>query len=186
MTNGEGLKITDLIDTASSKLTTQNYSSNESIDGVEIIELETHVGEQGDFSEVLVLNEAGEVEGIPGFKLAQINRTRLLPNSIKAWHLHLKQYEMWFVPPTSQLFVGLWDVRKDSSTSGKSLRINMGGGKSEILIIPKGVAHGSGNFSGKEAELIYFVNRSFNRENPDEHRLPWDTLGSDFWTPAKD
>jgi dTDP-4-dehydrorhamnose 3,5-epimerase-like enzyme len=47
------------------------------------------------------------------------------------------------------------------------------------------VAHGLVNISKKESNMLYFVNQQFNIEDPDEYRLPWDTLGEDFWTPIK-
>ncbi len=62
----------------------------------------------------------------------------------------------------------------------------MGGGQSQLLYIPKGVAHGSANFSINPAELLYIVNHQFDKNGPDERRIPWDSLGKNFWTPLKD
>ncbi|OGH18082.1 MAG: hypothetical protein A3F31_03740 [Candidatus Levybacteria bacterium RIFCSPHIGHO2_12_FULL_38_12] len=156
------------------------------MEGVKIVPLEIYLAEDGDFAEVVRINENGKLEQVPGFKLAQVNRTRLNPGSLKAWHLHLKQDEIWYVIPTGLLFVGLWDIRKDSPTNGVTMRIVLGGGKSSLLFIPQGVAHGSANFSHEEVHLFYFVNKQFNLNNPDEHRIPWDSKGADFWTPERD
>lgn len=181
------LTFDDLDDTLKSKVYAQNYSLlKEKIGDVQIIPVKDMIGDEGDFSELMRFNDQGECESVPGFKIAQINRTRLFPQSVKAWHVHLKQDEMWYVPPTFQLFVGLWDLRKNSPTKGKSMRINLGGGISSLLFIPKGVAHGSANFSQDNIELFYFVNQKFNIEDPDEKRLPWNALGEKFWEPERD
>lgn len=179
------LDIPDFRDDISGKIKTQSYDSD-MIDGIKIIDVPYFVGEQGDFSEIVRLDDSGELSQIPGFKVAQVNRTRLIPGSIKAWHLHFRQTEVWYVLPNSELFVGLWDVRRNSPTSGTTMRLTMGGGKSQLLYIPKGVAHGSANFSNIPSELLYIVNHQFDIKDPDERRIPWNSLGADFWAPLKD
>ncbi len=180
------LTMDDLDDQIRTKIYEQDYSPGTTIADVQIIPLDNHLGEEGDLSEVLKLTDEGEIPQVPGFKLRQINRTRLFPRSIKAWHVHLKQFEMWYVPPFDQLFVGLWDIRKNSKTKGKTMRINLGGGKSSLLFIPKGIAHGSANFSSKPVELYYFINQIFDIKNPDEKRIHWDAIGANFWQPQRD
>lgn len=179
-------KFANLDESVSQKVYTQSYSPKPIIEGVKIIPLEKHLAEDGDFAEIIRLDEKGELEKVSGFKLAQANRTRLNPGSLKAWHLHLDQDEIWYVIPTGLLFVGLWDVRKDSSTNGKTMRVVLGGGKSSLLFIPGGVAHGSANFSSDDVHLLYFVNKHFDPAKPDEHRIPWDSKGANFWTPQRD
>lgn len=168
------------------KLYTQAYKEKVDIEGVSLISLKNNVGEDGDLGEVIRTTDNGEVEQIPGFKIAQINRTKLYSGAIKGWHVHFRQEDVWFVLPSSHLIVGLWDLRKSSKTKGSVMRLALGGGNSQLLFIPRGVAHGSVNISQKEAEVFYFVNKKFNIEDPDEKRLPWDSLGVDFWTPKKD
>ena len=36
------------------------------------------------------------------------------------------------------------------------------------------------------AELLYFVDQKFDINNPDERRIPWDSLGENFWKPQRD
>lgn len=168
------------------KLYTQAYKEKVDIEGVSLISLKNNVGEDGDLSEVLRTKENGEIEKIPGFKIAQINRTKLYSGAIKGWHLHFRQDDVWYVLPSSHIIVGLWDLRSSSKTKGAVMRIALGGGNSQLLLIPRGVAHGSVNISQKEAEVFYFVNQKFNIDDPDEKRLPWDSLGADFWVPKKD
>lgn len=168
------------------KVYSRDYSEKTLIDGVKIIVLKTFLSEEGDFGEIIRLNSRAKLKRIPGFTVAQINRTTLLPGSVKAWHLHLKQNEIWFVMPSGHVLIGLWDVRKNSRTTGTTMRMTLGGGQSNLLFIPKGVAHGSLNLSPKSSELFYFVDKQFDVNNPDEKRIPWDAKGKDFWKPQGD
>lgn len=168
------------------KIYTQNYKEQDTIEGVKITDLPMNIGEEGYFVELLKLDSTGSLTSFPGFKLAQVNRVKMYPGTIKAWHLHYKQSEIWCVTPESHLLVGLWDLRKDSSTCGTSMRLVLGEGKTELLYIPSGVAHGSSVVSSKKVEMLYFVSQVFDINNPDELRLNWDSFGKDFWKPQRD
>jgi dTDP-4-dehydrorhamnose 3,5-epimerase-like enzyme len=180
------LTLSDIDSEISPKVYRQDYSAKQTIEGVKIVNLKNFPGEDGNFSELLRIEENGEVEGFPGFKIAQINRSKVNPKAIKAWHLHLKQDEIWYVTPTKNLLVGLWDVRKNSKTRDVSLRIVMGEGDSKLIFIPRGVAHGCANNSGEPVDLYYFVSEKFDVKNPDEQRMKWDSLGPDFWQPKRE
>jgi len=175
-----------LIPQANDNFYLQKYGGAVQIQDVKLIDLPHINNEEGDFSEVLRLTEEGTLERFPHFKLRQINRTELFPGSIKAWHFHFRQDEIWYTGPNNHIVVGLWDVRKDSPTSGQSTKIILGNGNRNMLYIPKGVAHGSINTSLRPLNLFYFVDQQFNIENPDEQRIHWDTLGADFWKPERD
>lgn len=180
------LDLKDLDEKVRDKVYVQDYNNKIVIEGIKIVEVKNNLGEDSDFSEVMRFNDQGESVVFPGFKIRQINRTKLLPHSIKAWHLHLKQDEIWFVLPRFQILACLWDLRKNSPTKGQTMRIPLGGGISQLLFIPKGVAHGSLNISEETASMLYFVDHEFDPKNPDEQRLNWDSLGADFWKPKRD
>ncbi len=182
----KNLTETDITTDYQKNIFTQDYSKKELIDDVQIININNFVGEDGDFSELVRLNEKGEIEQVPGFQVRQISRTKLFPNAIKGWHLHFKQEDLWYVFPHSHVLVGLVDLRENSSTKNLKMRLVMGGGKSQLLYIPRGVAHGVVNLSPNMADLIYFTNQTFNIEDPDEKRLHWDTFGREFWEYTKD
>jgi dTDP-4-dehydrorhamnose 3,5-epimerase-like enzyme len=61
------------------------------------------------------------------------------------------------------------------------MRFVMGAGRSRLLLIPRGVAHGAANPWTEVAPMFYFVNQQFSLSEPDERRLPWDAFGADFW-----
>lgn len=176
----------ETIEKVTGKLYTQRYQPKTSIEGVKIVDLKTHLDEESDFGELLRLTDSGKLELFPDFSLKQINRTRLNPGSVKAWHVHFKQDELWYIFPQNSLVVGLWDIRKGSKTQDVTMRMVLGGGNSQLLMIPKGVAHGSANLTLIHVDMLYFTNQQFNSPDPDEGRISWDALGRDFWKPVRD
>jgi len=153
----------------------------EIIKGVYIIDLKLFPKDDGYFLELARLGIKNKLQKTVNFKLQQISYSSLKPKKIKAWHLHLKQDDIWFVPPDNILLVGLYDLRKISPTKGITMRIILGGNEAKLLYIPRGVAHGCTNISSSQTTIIYFTNTHYNPNNPDEHRLKWDLLGKDFW-----
>lgn len=163
-------------------VTRQSYAPQPQIEGVQLQELQVFGDEGGDFCEVTRFLAGGEPALLPDFHPAQLSYSVLDPGTIKAWHLHGQQDDLWFVPPSGRLLVGLLDVREGSTTYQLCMRLALGGGKARLVYIPRGVAHGVANLGSAAACLLYFVNRAFDPEDPDEHRLPHDLLGAEFWT----
>ena len=172
----------ELVPEAEARYAVQQYGESTKIEGVELIDLKRHSDDGGALTELARLN-SGEVEGLPGFKAAQVNYTEMDPGVIKAFHLHPHQTDVWFVPPDSKLLLVLADVRKHSASSGNRMRLIMGDGRSRLVRIPPGVAHGVRNLSRERGRIVYFVDHIFdaNPETTQEGRLPWDFLGSEIW-----
>jgi dTDP-4-dehydrorhamnose 3,5-epimerase len=175
-----------ILDNQQGRVFVQDYSKKPVIEGVKVVEMRNMVGEDGDLTEIFHLNEHGESEEFPGFFLKQVNRSLVMPGAIKAWHLHFNQDDIWHILPHDRLTVALWDTRKDSPTSGVTMKLALGGGKSHAVYIPRGVAHGTVNHSQNPATIMYFVNQKFDLASPDENRLPWDSLGANFWDAPKE
>jgi len=159
----------------------QEYGERKLIEGVKIIAIEKDfVGQNGRLTEIVRLDEDGKVLGLPELKVRQTNYVEVVPGARKAWHLHEKQDEAWFVHPKGRLIVGLLDMRKDSDTKGDKMRLILGGGKAHLVFIPKGVAHGCSNPYQETATLNYFVDQHF--DGSDEYRKEFDfKVGKDFW-----
>jgi dTDP-4-dehydrorhamnose 3,5-epimerase len=149
---------------------------------VQLIDLPLFSDEGGDFCELTRFLADGTLSQLPEYRPAQISYSLMEPGTIKAWHLHRNQDDLWFVPPGDRLLIGLLDTREGSPTHDRSMRLVMGAGKARLLFVPRGVAHGVANLSPRPASVIYFVNQGFDAQQPDEHRLPHDILGPDFWT----
>ncbi|QQG44796.1 MAG: dTDP-4-dehydrorhamnose 3,5-epimerase family protein [Candidatus Roizmanbacteria bacterium] len=171
----------DLIQDIKIEVFTQKYGAKPTIDGLKIIELKKFSGEDGTFEELLRINDQGNLEIFPDFHLMQVNRSKLLPGAIKAWHIHLNQEDIWYADPEDHMLLGLWDIREDSSTKNTKFKLVLGAGVSRLVYIPRGVAHGVVNISNNPGTVIYFVNKQFNIQSPDEYRLPWDKIGKEFW-----
>ena len=161
-------------------LTTQSYGKSRVIEGVKLIELRHLVDDGGSFAELLRLGD-GVAEQVPGFVVQQVSFSVVQPGIVKAFHLHYKQDDLWFVPPNERMLVGLLDTRRDSATVGITQRLILGAGRAQLLLIPKGVAHGVVNQLPTPGVVFYFVSRQFQINDPDEHRLPHDLLGQAFW-----
>ena len=161
----------------------EEYGGREEIEGVRIVEIEKNfVAEDGRFVEICRLNEEGELIDLPGLKLRQLNYVEVLPGAKKAWHIHERQDEALFIHPDSRMIIGLMDIREGSATKGNKIRLILGGGKTHLLFIPKGVAHGMANPYQELATLTYLVDQYFDGSDADEYRLPFDfEVGEDFW-----
>lgn len=163
------------------KIRQEKYTKQKKIEGVKIISLSQIQTEDGYFLEVLKLSNDSSLKAFPDFRPKQISYSLIDPGSVKAWHIHFQQDDIWFVPPEKRLLVGLYDLRGDSGTKGEVMRLILGGNPCSLLYIPKGVAHGCSNTSNSPIGLLYLTNSHFKRNDPDEYRLPWDFLGDDFW-----
>ncbi len=162
--------------------TVQSYAPRPTIDGVEIIELKRHADDGGSMTELARLVD-GQAQALAGFALRQINFSEIEPGAIKAFHLHTRQTDVWFVPPGDKMLVVLLDVRVGSKTSNTQMRLILGDGHSRLLRIPPGVAHGVRNLASSRGRIIYLVDFQFSPD-PDvteEGRLPWDFAGAHVW-----
>jgi dTDP-4-dehydrorhamnose 3,5-epimerase-like enzyme len=164
----------------------QTYGPGPRIEGVEIVELTRHADDGGSMTELARL-AGGRVEGLAGFEARQVNYSEIEPGVIKAFHLHARQTDVWYVPPTDRMLVVLVDVRKGSKTEGARMRMTLGSGAARLLRIPAGVAHGARNLAPVTGRIIYLVDVQFSPDPTacDEGRLPWDYAGSSVWEVAR-
>lgn len=169
----------------SSNITTQSYGTKPRIEGLQYLELPWHSDDGGNFTEIFRVKE-NQLEGLAEpFTVKQVSMSVLVPGTIKAYHLHFKQDDLWYVPPFQRLLVNLHDVREGSATFDVHQKMVLGAGKNALLRIPKGVAHGIANVYAENMFMCYATNEQFNPADPDEHRLPWDMFGSEVWEVTK-
>lgn len=160
----------------------QDYSPRPGIAGLEIAELARFNDDGGSMTELGRL-DAGRLAALAGFELRQINFSTMEPLAIKAFHLHRRQTDVWFVPPTDKMLLVVADVRAGSASEGVVRRIVLGDGRSRLVRIPPGVAHGVKNLMpGRSGSIVYFVDVQFSTgPDCDEGRLPWDHFGTAVW-----
>lgn len=99
--------------------------------------------------------------------------------TIKAFHWHKKQDDLWFVA-TGKAMVVLHDLRENSPTKGETQVIMAGEGDYKLILIPQGVAHGYKVLSDKPVLLFYHTTEPYDAKNPDEERIPFDDQGIGF------
>ncbi len=164
----------------------QDYSPNPPIAGVELVELRRFADDGGSLTELGRLVDGGH-QALDGFTVRQVNYSEIEPGIVKAFHLHARQTDVWYVPPSDRLLVVLVDVRKGSATEGLVRRVMLGAGASRLLRIPPGVAHGARNLATSTGRIIYFTDLHFSPDpsTTDEGRLPWDHAGADVWEPVR-
>ena len=153
------------------------------IDGVKIKKLQIHRDkpdlaqdiEPGIFMEVL--RDDDKLMS----KFGQSNYTVANCGTIKAFHWHRMQDDLWFVASGKAVIV-LHDQRKNSKTFGETQTISAGENNWKLVLIPVGVVHGYKVISKEPCGLFYHVTKSYNREKPDEERIdPYDkTIGFDW------
>jgi dTDP-4-dehydrorhamnose 3,5-epimerase len=129
----------------------------------------------------------GHPEALSDFTVRQVNYSEMAPGAVKAFHLHRRQTDVWYVPPAERLLIVLVDVRKGSRSEGTRMRVMLGNGGSRLLVIPPGVAHGACNLGSEPGRIIYFTDVHFSADpsTSDEGRLPWDFSGADVWDMTK-
>lgn len=114
-------------------------------------------------------------------KFGQTTFTVAYPGTIKAFHYHKKQDDFWFVAMGKAMIV-LYDLRKDSPTKGETQVIMAGKDDYKLIFIPQGVVHGYKVVSQEPVLLFYHTTESYNSQNPDEERIPFDSpeIGFDW------
>ncbi len=164
----------------------QRYGPSPKIAGVDWIELRRFPDDGGAMTELGRLAQ-GMHQGVSGFEVRQVNFSEVEPGAVKAFHLHQRQTDVWFVPPGSKMLLVLGDVRAGSPTEGATHRGILGDGASRLVRIPPGVAHGVKNLAPARGSIVYFVDQHFDPDPArcDEGRLPWDYFGADVWEVVK-
>lgn len=174
--------MTQFSDSAQKTYAVQDYKPKRAIEGLEIVPLKRFNDDGGSMTELVRL-EGGMVAGLKGFQALQVNYSVMEPLAIKAFHLHKRQTDVWYVPPSDKLLLVVADMRKGSPTEGLVQRMVLGDGNSRLVRIPPGVAHGARNLRpATPTAILYFVDVQFSTdEHCDEGRLPWDHFGAQVW-----
>ena len=76
-------------------LSTQDYSKKIPIEGVQIINLNLLVDDGGSLAEIVRFEENGNLQILPEFKVRQSTFSQMLPGTIKAFHIHYNQEDVW-------------------------------------------------------------------------------------------
>lgn len=155
------------------------------IAGVELKPLKTFGDDRGFFREIVRHNDPFFGGAKPEPVFAQWSHSRMVRNTVKAWHYHHIQFDWWYLG-IGQIETVLFDNREESSTYRQKMVFNMGDGKKfgpttlEVCVrIPPGVLHGLRVLS-EEAHLFYITSEIYNPN--EEGRFPFDSplVGHDW------
>jgi len=133
--------------------------------GIKIKPLKRHFDERGSFIEIIridwkdILDEDGFV---------QANLSISYPGIIRAWHRHLRGQTDYFICLNGVIKICAYD-----NESKELDEIISTGEEPKIVKIPGHYWHGFKVVGDKPAWLLYFVNRLYDYQNPDEERRPW-------------
>lgn len=138
------------------------------IHGVRTKQLKPNADERGYLMEILRSDD--EVYE----KFAQVYVSLNYPGVVRAWHYHKKQDDFFAVVKGIAKVV-LYDARPGSSTRSEVNEFFLGEHNNILLKIPVGVIHGYKTVGGEPSLLLNFPTELYNREQPDEFRLPWNS-----------
>lgn len=138
------------------------------IDGVKMKKLRVIPDERGRLTEMLRSDDDLFI------KFGQCYMTTTYPGVVKAWHFHKIQTDN-FVVITGMFKVALYDARDGSPTKGEVNEFFLGDHNQQLLQIPPGVYHGWKCISEREGVVVNVSTETYNYDDPDEYRLPFDT-----------
>ena len=138
------------------------------IDGVEIKNLRLVPDERGHLMEMLRSDD----ELFEKFGQAYVTTT--YPGVIKGWHMHSRQSDN-VVCVRGMIKLALYDVREGSASLGEVTEVFLGEHRPVLVHIPMGVYHGWKCISEQEAYIVNMPTELYDYDDPDEHRLPFDT-----------
>ncbi len=154
------------------RATTQGIGGGEPqphLHGVMLKELHGDGDDRQIFREIIRSTDEFFTEGF-----GQLSYALMYPGSAKAWHLHQRQVDWWYVP-IGALKLALHDLRPDSPTYQQTQEILLGPDYGHRVVkIPPGVAHGC-KVLGGITHLFYVTSNVYNPA--DEGRIAHDDPG---------
>lgn len=138
------------------------------IEGVKVKSLKFLPDERGRLMEILRSDD--EIFK----KFGQVYVTTTYPGVVKAWHLHRRQSDN-VCCIKGMINIVLYDPRENSPTKGEVNEFFVGDHNPRLIFIPPRIYHGWKCISKDEAFVVNVPTEPYNRQKPDEYRLPPDT-----------
>lgn len=144
------------------------------INDVQLIELTVREDDRGYLYEILHVTDAF----VPQFGQVYLvgDPTR---NTIRAFHKHAELHDWFCIVHGSAKFI-LKDDRPGSTTLGEMQTYVLSARCPKLLVVPPGIFHGWMSLED-DTIMISTASHLYNREKPDEVRIPPDSFG-DVWT----
>jgi len=133
--------------------------------GISVKQLRRSADERGSFAEIM---RADWEDLLGGDGVAQANLSVTYPSVIRAWHKHERGQVDYFIVVRGAIKVCAYDE------STKELDETVcTGDNPQVVRIPGQYWHGFKVLGPEPATLVYFVNRLYDYEKPDEIRRSW-------------
>jgi dTDP-4-dehydrorhamnose 3,5-epimerase len=141
---------------------------------VQLIPIQTRSDDRGHLAEIYRTDT--EYHRLFGGKINQVYIVEdPVRGTIRAFHRHRELWDFFFISHGSAKFA-LHDGRKDSPTFGETNTFVMGDKQRAMLVVPPGVYHGWMSLEDN-TQLLSIASHTYNREHPDEERVPYDSFG---------
>lgn len=134
------------------------------LEGIEVTPLRRLADERGFFTEIM----RRDWNLIFKDEVVQANFSVSYPGVVRAWHRHLRGQVDCFAVLNGALKICAYDDNMQELDEIVST-----GENTQVVRIPGNYWHGFKVIGDERAYLVYFVNRLYDYENPDEERRPW-------------
>jgi dTDP-4-dehydrorhamnose 3,5-epimerase len=135
------------------------------LEGIAVKPLKRLVDERGSFTEIF---RADWRDLIGEDCIVQANLSITYPNIVRAWHRHERGQVDYMVVIRGSLKICAYDDESGELDEIISTAENL-----QVVRIPGKYWHGFKALGVEPAILIYFTNRLYDYNNPDEIRRPW-------------
>ena len=135
------------------------------LDGIVVKAIKRNVDERGSFSEIMRLDWK---ELIGKDEIVQTNFAITYPGIVRAWHRHEKGQIDYFVVLRGALKICAFDEETNELDEIISTGENL-----QVVRIPGHYWHGYKVVGDELSIIVYFVNKLYDYNNPDEIRRPW-------------
>jgi dTDP-4-dehydrorhamnose 3,5-epimerase len=143
------------------------------IKDVKLVDLEPRIDDRGYLIEILRASDEHFTKFGQVYLVGDMVR-----NTIRAFHVHKVLWD-WFFISHGSAKLALVDDRKDSPTYKEINTFVISERKPQLLVVPPGVYHGWMSLED-DTQMVSTASEVYNRENPDEERVPSDSFGYDW------
>lgn len=149
------------------------------IKGVQVIELSTFEDDRGYLIEIVRRSDDPDPHGVVD-RFGQVYMSGSpARGTIRGFHKHLEMWDWFFINLGSAKFV-LVDDRESSPTYAEQMTLILSARIPRLLVLPPGIHHGWMSLEDN-TQMICTTSHPYNRESPDEVRIPADSYG-DVWS----
>jgi dTDP-4-dehydrorhamnose 3,5-epimerase len=134
------------------------------LEGINVYRLKKNFDERGYFAEIM----RKDLKEVFDEDIVQANHSFTYPNIVRAWHRHKRGQKDYFL-----VLRGVAKICAYDEVTHELDEIVSNGEELQIVRIPGNYWHGFKALGNEPVYLIYFVNKLYDYNNPDEERRPW-------------